>query len=220
VGGRWRRLNFKTLGQNVLERNYLGLMIHVHTFKDLSEANLAATWGARYGKGQRDDLFPYSNPYRLLEVSDHFGKYAKLPNPPADYQLKQVTIAKAYWPESEAAPAEIRQLKWGKEPRSGRFFVHGEEWLENAGDYLHYKLFMRRADTRFVLRAKEHPDVACQISMNFCTDHSRNLCELDVVIPPTEYAKMAKGVAYTLHPLNGKKGHEWKVGDGARLTHE
>jgi hypothetical protein len=218
VGGRWRRLNSTTLGQNILERNYLGLMIHVHTFKDLSEANLAATWGTRYAKGQRDDVFRHSNPYRLLEVSDHFGKYAQVPNPPADKEHKRITIAKAYWPESEAAPAEIRELRWGKEPGSGRFFVHCDEWLENAGDYLQYKLFMRRADTRFALRAKGQPDVSCQISMNFYTHRSRNLCELEVVIPAAEYAKMKKGVDYTLHPVNAVADYQWRVKDGLTVT--
>jgi hypothetical protein len=227
VGGRWRRLNSTTLGQNVLERNYLGLMIHVHTFKDLSEANLAATWGTRYATGRFDTTFPHSNPYRLLEVSDHFGKYAKVPNPPADKELKQVTIDRAYWPEDKVAPAEVRALRSGAEPggapffdgpRDGRFFVHCVEWLEDAGDYLQYKLFMRRADTSFVLRAKGQPDVSCQISMSFYTQHSRNLCELEVIIPAAEYAKMATGVAYTLHPANGKKGYEWKVREGVKLT--
>jgi hypothetical protein len=45
VGGRWRRLNSATLGRNILERNFLGLMIKVHEFRDSGEANLAATWG-------------------------------------------------------------------------------------------------------------------------------------------------------------------------------
>jgi hypothetical protein len=180
VGGRWRRLNFTTLGQNILERNYLGLMIHVHTFKDLSEANLAATWGTRYGKGQRDDVFKHSNPYRLVEVSDHFGNYATVPNPPADKELKEVTIAKAYWPDKEA-PAEIREMaarraaeemplvEIGAVNGDRRFYIHCEEWLKGASDYLQYKLFMRRADTKFLLRAKGQPDVSCQISMNFYT---------------------------------------------------
>jgi hypothetical protein len=220
VGGRWRRLNYNTLGQNILERNYLGLMVHTHTFRDLSEAKLAETWGTRYTKGRRDDVFQHSNPYRLMEASDHFGKYAKVPNPPADNEHKRVTIGKAYWPESKDAAKEVRQMPGGAEQGGGRFFVHCEEWLENAGDYLQYKLFMRRADANFVLRAKGQPDVACQISMNFYTHRSRNLCELEVVIPPAEYAKMAKGVAYTLHPVNGNKGYEWKVADGVTLTRE
>jgi hypothetical protein len=220
VGGRWRRLNSSTLGQNILDRNCLGLMIHVHTFKDLSDANLAATWGTRYAKGQRDEVFAHSNPYRLMEVSDHFGKFGKVANPGEGKELKLVTISKAYWPEGKDAPAEIRALKWWKDPRSGQFFVHCDEWLEDAGDYLQYRLFMRRADRRLVLRAKGQPDLACEITMNFYTHRSRTLCELEVIVPPAEYARMAKGVAYTLHPANGKKGYQWKVRDGLTVKRE
>jgi RNA polymerase sigma factor (sigma-70 family) len=234
VGGRWRRLNYTTLGQNILERNYLGLMIHVHTFNDLSEANLAATWGKRYALGQRDKLFPHSNPYRLMEVSDHFGQYAQVPNPPAPQELKQVTIDRAYWADAKEAPEEIRKLEEKRvrelmelggadgllsETLRGdrRFEIHCQEWLEDAGDYLQYKLFMRRADPNFVLRAKGQPDVACQLSMSFVTHVSRKLCELEVVIPSAQYSKMAAGVAYTLHPVNGKKEHVWKVREGVTL---
>jgi hypothetical protein len=218
VGGRWRRLNYTTLGQNILEPNYLGLMIHVHTFKDLSEADLAATWGSRYARGQRDEAFPHSNPYRLLEVSDHFGKYANVPNPPAAKEHKRVTITRAYWPESKGAPAEVRELHWSKPAGSGRFFVHCQEWFEGAGEYLQYKLFLLRADPGLVLRAKGRPEVACRISKNFYTYASRKLCELEVIIPPAEYAKMAEGVEYTLQPANGKQEYRWEVGQGVMLT--
>jgi hypothetical protein len=218
VGGRWRRLNFTTLGQNILERNYLGLMVHVHTFNDLSEANLAATWGRRYAKGERDDVFRHSNPYRLLEVSDHFGKYAKVPNPPADKEHKQITISKIYWPEAKEAPQEARQMASSAEAGGARFFIHCDEWFDNAGDYLQYKLFMLAGDRNFVLRAKGQPDVACRLSMTFYTHHSRNLCELEVVIPAADYAKMARGVAYTLHPLNGRAGYAWRPHNGVTLT--
>jgi RNA polymerase sigma factor (sigma-70 family) len=228
VGGHWRRLNGTTLGPSALERNYLGLMIKVHTFNDLSEANLAATWGTRYAKGLRDEVFKHSNPYCLLEVSDHFGKSAKVPNPPADHELKQVTIDKAYWPDAKDAPDEVRKmanLALGDNMElhlqlggDRRFYIHCREWLDNAGDYLQYKLFMRRADTNFVLRAQGRPDVSCQISMNFYTHRSRNHCELEVVIPSAEAAKMVSGVAYSLHPVNGKKGYEWKVHEGVTLT--
>src|SRR5262249_41315892 len=79
-------------------------------------------------------------------------------------------------------------------------------------------LFMRRADRNFVLRAKGRTDVSCQVSQNFYTHRSRNLCELEVVIPTAAYGKMAQGVEYTLHPVNGKPGDEWKVREGVKLT--
>ena len=41
-----------------------------------------------------------------------------------------------------------------------------------------------------------------------------------MVIPSAEHAKMARGVAYTLHPANGKKGYEWKVNEGVKLTRD
>ena len=220
VGKRWRRLNSTRLGQNVLERNYLGLMIHVHTFKDLSEAKLAETWGARFAKGLRDDVFKHSNPYRLLKVSDHFGKYAKVPNPPADNEHRQVTIDKVYWPDSKDAPEEVQKSMKRAETDRHCFVIHCKEWLDNAGDYLQYKLFMRRTDRRFVLRAKDQPDVSCEVSMNFIAGGPRKLRELEVVIPSAEYARMAKGVAYSLYPVNGKKDYVWKVDDGVRLTRE
>ena len=175
VGGRWRRLNFTTLGQNVLERNYLGLMVHVHTFNDLSEAKLAETWGTRYATGRRDETFPRNNPYRLLEVSDHFGKYAKEPNPPAA-EHTSITIGKAYWLGSKGMHAWLRERAGGpSQDGSGRLFFHGEEWLNNAGDYLQYKAFLWRADPEFVLKAKGQPDVKARLGGAYYTYSSEKL---------------------------------------------
>jgi hypothetical protein len=220
VGGRWRRLSYSTLGQNVLDPFYLGLMIHVHTFRDLSEANLAATWGTRYATGRRDEPFKHGNPYRLIEVSDHFGKYANVPNPPAA-EHKSVTIGKAYWLGSPDAPPLVRDNA-GQPPQDGsaRLFVHGEEWLKDAGDYLQYKAFLWRADPEFILKAKGQPDVKARVGGPYFTQSSANLREVQVVIGPQEFARMARGVPYTIHPANGKTGYEWKVRDGVTITRE
>ncbi len=83
IGGRWARLNYSKLGQNSLDANTMGLLTHVNTFNDLSEVPLAATWGKRYALGERDEVFRYGNPYRCVELSDHFGKFAKVENPEA-----------------------------------------------------------------------------------------------------------------------------------------
>ncbi len=56
--------------------------------------------------------------------------------------------------------------------------------------------------------------------MNFYTHRARKLCELEVVVSPSEYARMARGVGYTIHPVSGKQGYEWKVREGVKLTRE
>src|SRR5262249_22746592 len=149
VGRRWRRLNYRTLGQNVLDRNYLGLMVHVHTFRDLSEANLAATWGKRYALGLRDDNFRHGKPYRLLEISDLFGAHAKVPNPPAK-EHKELTISKLY--RLTAAPKEVQEmllppvrLRLG----GNHLMIHCEDWFPDR-DHLQYKVFMYRADPELI----------------------------------------------------------------------
>jgi hypothetical protein len=220
VGRRWRRLNYTRLGQNILDSQCLGLMIHVHTFRDLSEANLAATWGLRYGLGKREGVFQHNNPYQTLAVEDSFGRFAKVPNPPASKEHKQITIGNIYWHDSEKSPDATRELKSNASPGSGRFFVHGEEWFEDAGDYLQYKLFLTRADGNFVLRAPRHPDVKCRYSGGFVTLASQQVREMEVVIPPEELAHMATGVPYTLQPVNAVTDYRWQVRDGLTLVRQ
>jgi hypothetical protein len=219
VGRRWRRLNYGKLGQNILDPTYLGLMVHVHTFNDLSEANLAPTWGARFALGKRDGEFRHRNPYRTLALSDHFGAHAKVENPPAK-EHTQITITRAYWADSPEAPEEMRQsaARHGAQDGAVRLFIHGDEWWDDAGDYLQYKVFMQKADKDFVFRAKGQPDVRGRLTMSFFTQASAGKRELEVAIPREEYARMAKDVPYTLHPVNSVPGYRWKVKEGVTLA--
>ncbi|MGD8499952.1 MAG: redoxin domain-containing protein [Phycisphaerales bacterium] len=82
VGNRWHRLDYSKLGRHILSPHQFGLDTHLYTFNDLSEANLTPTWGRRYAKGERDDVFKHSNPYTAIEVSDLFGSHSDIPNPP------------------------------------------------------------------------------------------------------------------------------------------
>ncbi len=79
VGNEWHRLNYSKLGQPILDEHCFGLHTHLYTFNDLSEANLAPTWGWRYGKGIRNDVFQYSNPYTTISLSDLLGGNAIKP---------------------------------------------------------------------------------------------------------------------------------------------
>ncbi|MHC4529131.1 MAG: M61 family metallopeptidase, partial [Planctomycetota bacterium] len=81
VGKRWHRLNFKKLGQPILDEGLFGLHTHLYTFNDLSEADLAATWGWRYGKGERSAVLKHNNPYTAVTLSDLFGCHSSIANP-------------------------------------------------------------------------------------------------------------------------------------------
>jgi len=75
VGNQWHRLNYTQLGQPILDAHCFGLHTHLYTFNDLSGADLAPTWGWRYGKGIGNDVFGYGNPYTTISLSDLLGAH-------------------------------------------------------------------------------------------------------------------------------------------------
>ena len=81
VGNRWCRLDYQQLGCPSF-----GLQTHVYTFNDLSNIDLAPTWGWRYAKGEHSDVFQHDNPYTAVEVSEQFGAHGKIANPPCTAQ--------------------------------------------------------------------------------------------------------------------------------------
>jgi hypothetical protein len=217
VGGRWVRLNYKTLGQNIVDGSLMGLLTHVNTFNDLSDVPLAATWGKRYAKGERDEVFRSGNPYRCEEMSDYFGKYAKVENPAVREHLA-LTISRAYWADDPAAHDMIKQAKWlAHNDGSTSFLMHGEEWFaDETGSQ--YRPFLEAASKDIVLSAEKHPDVHGRITTSSITWHSRNLHEIEVLIPREEYARMKPGVDYTLRPQNGASGYHWKTKGKVTIT--
>ena len=151
-----------------------------------------------------------------MALDDHFGKNARVPNPPAPEEHTVITIDRIYWPTDSGCPPEVREMAARSGGQGGRFFVHGAEWFADM-DHLQYKVFMRRADKNFLLRAEGHPDVPCSITMGFVTNGSKNLRDLEVLLPQGEES-LAKGVRYRLHPLNAGSEYHWKVKDGLTIS--
>jgi RNA polymerase sigma factor (sigma-70 family) len=217
VGGRWVRLNYNRLGQNTMDGSLMGLLTHVNTFNDLADVPLAATWGKRYAKGERDPVFRFGNPYRCEEISDHFGKFAKVENP-EHREHRALTISRAYWADDPDAHAIIKDAKWLHHTNGARsLLVHGEEWFDDdVGSQ--YRPFLEAAGKVFLFKAEGQPDVKGRTTASSITWHSRGLHEIEVVIPPEEYAKMEPNVVYTLQPLNDVAGYEWKVKGRVTIT--
>jgi RNA polymerase sigma factor (sigma-70 family) len=212
VGGRWVRLNDRTLGQNTLDVHLMGLLTHVNTFNDLSEVPLAATWGKRYALDERDAVFPHANPYRCEEVSEYYGKFAAKVESPGVREHRSITISRAYWADADDASESVKRARqtgfFNSNDGSGQLLIHGEEWIEGE-PWQQYKVFLLAVGKEFLFQADGHPDVhgrITTISIVGRADH-----ELVIAIPPEEFARMEPGVEYTLKPRNEVSGYEWKT---------
>jgi hypothetical protein len=213
VGGRWVRLNYTKLGQNILDSHMFGLVTHVNTFNDLSDIPLAATWGKRYALGERDEVFRFSNPYRADQVSDHFGKYARIDNSevasqPAEHEA--LTLTRAYWAGSPESPEIVKRSKMAKsmDPTAGYVLVHVDEW-NAGGPATQYRSFTQDAGKEFLFRAEGHADVRGRFWGTLVD--APEVHEIAIVIAPQEYAKMDADVDYEVLPQNKDGGKPWKM---------
>ena len=170
VGGRWVRLNYNKLGQNTLDASTMGLLSHVNTFKDLSEVPLAATWGKRYALGERDAIFRYGNPYRCEELSDHFGKFARVENPEVRGH-RSMMVSRAYWASDPDAPEMIKKMRRSIHQNASapaQLFLHVEEWFDDQ-PWQQLKTFLQAAGKEFLFQAEGQPDVIGKITTGSCT---------------------------------------------------
>ncbi len=204
VGGRWRRLNYRQLGQNTYGPGAMGMLTHVLTFRDLSEAGLTETWGRRYGRGERDDTFQGTNPYRTTEISDRFGIHSRLENTPVN-DPKVAPISKAYWFFSDQRPDWIRADSV-EQKSDGHLLVH----VDLAVDEL--KAIYPKLNPEFVLTAAGQPTVRAQAERGFWNE------ECYLRIPADQFAIMAPGVPYELTPAKTDGQHHWRVEGNVRIV--
>lgn len=211
VGDRWRRLNYTRLGQNVLD-DALGLMVHVHTYGDHSEAGLLG-WGDREAHPQRAALFGGPNPYSCVSLSDRFGPQAKVPNE-LPSGLRELTIVRLAWYDDPKRPRELTTTLWDTES-AGYFFAHFDTNGIDGGDALE---FWYAIDRRFTLRARGHDDVPAQGFPKFWGDRGAFILRIE----PPAFALMQPGVEYELAWAPGRDGASadlrWRVPPGVRIT--
>ena len=217
VGNRWHRLNYNHLDQGILDSAWLGLMTHVHTFGDLSEANLAPTWTVRAASGRRDDAFGGNNPYTTIAISDQTGKHSNPADLPSlgEREHQRLTISKVYWFHSGDRPAMI-PADWRKQNGEGHLLIHVDEAFQGslAGQY---ESFFADVDKQFELIAEGHPTVKAVALQAWWVDHDKGVREFYLNIPAGEFEKMKPGVAYSLRPRNQSTKCRWEVARGVHV---
>jgi len=219
VGGRWRRLNYDRLGQNILDSGYFGLTTHIDTFADWSDGEMAKTWGVRQAKeGKHNDVFGGPNPYTAIAVSDQFGVHAKIANDwllgPDEFQ--SLTIERAYWLGSPECPVDIDAA----DPGVGYAFIHVHEGKPDGGTK-QYRAFWSNATHTFVLRADGHPDVKARNVRGYWADASKGQQDFDLRIEPNDFKSMAVGVHYRIVPEQKDDAEfAWKIAGNVFLVRE
>jgi len=202
VGGRWWGLNYKTLGQPNLDRNYFGLMTHVLTVRDWSDAKIADTVGWRQGVRVRADVFGHANPYSTIELSDEFGVHSGMTVPKPIPALARLTIEKAIWYRDRPKGVSMRM---NAKDKSGHVLLKVTE--NRDGSLQQYAKFWAGVDRSFVLSAQGNPDIVAKAERGYWGSGWFYLR-----IDPKQVQRMKRGVPYTLVPRNGRDGFDWHAG--------
>jgi hypothetical protein len=222
VGGRWRRLNYDRLGQNILDEQFFGLMTHVHTYNDLSEAGLTS-WGLRDASNDRADLYGGSNPYSCISISDRFGPHCTMENPsereppeavPAGYT--ELTVSRILW-YAEAERRGIAKMRLDDPDAAGHIVIHVEEG-RSGEDISQYQSFYSNVGKDFVLRAGGHDDIPLRAVRGYWTDIDRDIKDFYLRIEPADFGLMVGGVSYELSAIDDGGPCRWIVRPGLTLV--
>jgi hypothetical protein len=215
IGGRWRRLNYAELGQNVLDRGGLGLMVHVGTWRDHAESGVLA-WGLHSAFTPTDGLFAGPNPYSCVSLSDRFGAHAKIDNPPVDGSTT-LTIVEAYWLGDTSVHDPVSMDLHGDDA-AGHLIVRVAAGAA-SDDAEQVREFYDGVAKDFELRPEDGatPPVGtgatlhAQARRGYWIDSGRGVRDFYLRIPPEEYASMRPGTRYELVPPPRKGACAWKV---------
>jgi len=212
LDGKWQRLNYNKLGQEIVDKNYLGLMTHIDTCADISETHLAETWGLRSARWPDVPVKLSSvNPYQLITAADHWGKNAPHDDP-APEELTQATVIGVLWPGTspyrELIPA-------GSQLPKTDLLLTIKEWDANR-NYVQLRDFIAQADPHFVLRSPGHPDVRLHFNGLNCSNSDRR--GFGMCFDDSSESELVPGAIYSLVPRNQNAAHRWNVTDGLTVT--
>jgi hypothetical protein len=211
VGHHWVRLNYDRLGQPILDRHYSGLLTHIYTSSDLSQAPLAQTWGMRYFRYPADQPKLSSvNPYRLIAIHDQFGAGAHVDNPEVPRaELRTVTIDRLY-PKGSPYLTEFIRTQTLRDDCD--FLISCKERVDAVRPM---RAFCNRAGHEFLLTAPGHPPVKAHLTGLTCSDEKLQVFAAQIAAE--DKAKFVPGVAYELQPLNTSDTYRWAVAPGVTL---
>jgi hypothetical protein len=223
IGQRWRRLDYSTLGRNTYGPRAMGMVTHVHTFRDLSDANLTATWGVRYAKGLRDDVFAASNPYRTTELSDRIGIHCdmKIPRPRQTWEKTgNIRILSAYW-WNDLPADDWRRRSVSPErdkERRGNLLLHVDSTIGTRLNNQQVIALLSRVDRNMHLVDDQGRRIPLQIRAGSVWTGPEGGAELEVAIPEAAHSQLASKTEYSLVFVNAEDYFQWEVAEDVKVA--
>lgn len=214
LDGRWRRLNYTALGDNITAM--MGMLTHLNTGLDLSDLPLAETWGRRYAENGRSEVFRGSNPYTAREVDDLWGEHCALDRGEwsARAALSEVVVKRVYWFDSAERPRSIPATgvlvddKGAPIPGAER---EGHLLMTAGVSYGVLNTIYGKLDVEFTLVAEGEAPILIRAERGYWGS------ECYLRIPPREFTKLKEGVRYRLVPRNDRLA-KWIVPADVTLT--
>ncbi|HVS18918.1 MAG TPA: hypothetical protein VMT18_09990, partial [Planctomycetota bacterium] len=197
VDGRWRRLNYSKLGQGILDRGTLGLMIHIGTFDDWADARMSETVGRRHELNLFDDVFGGQNPYSTISLRDAVGEHCT--DVSLDPDLQAVRVRALDWTDDPSLPPDIVSGCAEK----GRFGLIAR--IPDVDDEQALHDFFDGADPSVVLEAKGRRPIATRLDKE-CWWFKNGVAYVYVPFGQQQRDALARGVEYTARASNANDG--------------
>ncbi len=223
ISGRWRRLDYSTLGRNTYGSRAMGMVTHVNTFRDLSDADLTATWGVRYAKGLRDDTFASSNPYRTTELSDRVGIHSGIEIPkskPIWEKTGNIRITSAYWwndlPRDDWRRRSVSPAR--DKARAGNLLLHIDSSTDTRLTNRQIIQLLSKVDRNVHLVSKQGKRFSLQIRAGSCWTGRGGGAELEIVVPAAVRSQLTPHTEYSLVAVNPEDHFQWEISDDVKVV--
>ena len=208
VGGRWRRLNYDRLGQNIYDPGMFGLMTHVATFHDWADAQMHKTIGRRHLLASFA-VFGGANPYSTISLRDEIGEHCSLKLPEPEKIL--ATVEKIHWTDSDELPDVIVE---NCRQRNRFGFIADVTGFKTRADV---GRFLAEADMRVYLEVvpdeeRSSDEQATNLGIGFepgCYWYDNGTLRIYVPFGAGDRQQLVIGAKYTFKPRNETKDSQW-----------